>query len=198
MKEIERAYNYGKSTIYDILELERETGSVKPRVGPCGRKPKLAPGEHPKVAAAIDERPDITLEELKESLSLPVSVSRLVFLDKSGVNTDMSRRYGRAKGKARVVDHVPLNTPRATTILSAVRLDGTTVHTAFEGAVNGERFKDYLRECLAPALHPGDLVVMDNLASHKVHGVADIIRKAKAIPVYLPPYSPDFNPIKQM
>jgi transposase len=129
---------------------------------------------------------------------LAVDAKRLVFLDESGVNTNMARRYGRAVGKARVVDHVPLNTPTATTILSAVKLDGTTVSTAFEGAVNGERFKEYLREHLAPTLHQGDLVVMDNLASHKVQGVDNIIRGAGAIPIYLPPYSPDLNPIEQM
>ena len=128
---------------------------------------------------------------------LSLDGSQLVFLDESGVNTDMARRYGRAASRERVVDHVPLNTPKATTIISSIRIDGSTIHTTFDGAITGERFCEYLQEHLVPTLKPGDWVVMDNLASHKVAGVADIIRKGKAIPIYLP-YSPDFNPIEKM
>ena len=127
-----------------------------------------------------------------------INGSQLVFLDESGVNTNMARRYGRAANGERVVDHVPLNTPKSTTIVSSVRLDGSTASTTFEGAINGERFREYLKEYLVPTLRPGDWVVMDNLAAHKVDGVVDIIRQAQAIPVYLPPYSPDLNPIEQM
>jgi transposase len=79
-----------------------------------------------------------------------------------------------------------------------MRLDGETVYTTFAGAVNGEKFKEYLRELLVPTLRPGDIVVMDNLRSHKVSGVAEIIESAGATVLYLPPYSPDFNPIEQM
>jgi transposase len=124
--------------------------------------------------------------------------SRLVFLDESGVNTNMTRRYGRAARGERVIDHVPLNTPKGTTIISSVRVDGSTVSEVFEGALNGERFKAYLRDHLVPTLKPDDVVVMDNLASHKVSGVAELIRGAQATVIYLPPYSPDLNPIEQM
>lgn len=122
----------------------------------------------------------------------------LVFLDESGINTDMTRRYGRSKGKRRVVDSAPINTPTSTTLLSSIRLDGTTVPVSFQGALNKERFLEYLKNSLVPTLRPGDFVIMDNLASHKVAGVAELIRSAGAEPLYLPPYSPDFNPIEKM
>ena len=110
----------------------------------------------------------------------------------------MTRRYGRSKGKQRIVDSTPLNTPKTTTLLSSIRLDGSTVRTTFQGALNKERFLKYLRDVLVPCLRAGDIVVMDNLGSHKVAGVTDLIRSAGAEPLYLPPYSPDFNPIEKM
>ena len=127
-----------------------------------------------------------------------VDTALLVFLDESGINTNLARRYGRSVGKRRVVDHVPLNTPRTTTILSSVRLDGSTARTVFSGGVTGERFKSYLKEALLPTLHPGDILVMDNLGSHKVQGVAEMIHSAGVELRYLPPYSPDMNPIEMM
>lgn len=122
----------------------------------------------------------------------------MVFLDESGVNTDMARLYARAKGGERAHDGVPLNTGTSTTILSSVRLDGECIYTTFSGAVNGERFKEYLREMLVDFLRPGDIVIMDNLRSHKVDGVVELIESAGATVLYLPPYSPDFNPIEEM
>lgn len=127
-----------------------------------------------------------------------IDVSKLVFLDESGININMARRYGRAIGKARVVDDVPLNTPKTTTLLSSIRIGGETVPTFFEGALNGERFLQYLQEKLIPSLHENDIVVMDNLRSHKVAGVKEMINEAKASLVYLPAYSPDLNPIEMM
>jgi transposase len=122
----------------------------------------------------------------------------MVFLDESGVNTDETRHYGRARGGERVRDAIPLNTPKSTTMLSSVRMNGETVYTTFAGAVNGERFQEYLRDHLCAALRPGDIVIMDNLRSHKVQGVREIIESAGATILYLPPYSPDLNPIEQM
>lgn len=123
---------------------------------------------------------------------------KLVFLDESGVNTNMSRRYAWAFGGKRAVDAVPLNKGKSTTILSSVRLDGTTVPTVFSGAVNRDKFKEYLRDCLVPSLRCGDVVIMDNLPCHKVDGVTDLIEQAGATVLYLPPYSPDLNPIEMM
>ena len=122
----------------------------------------------------------------------------LVFLDESGVNTNLTRRYGQAKGKARVKDSASLNTPKATTIVSSVRLDGTTVPKLLSGAMNGSMFLDYIQHELVPSLHAGDLVIMDNLRCHKVKGVKEAIRQNGAQLLYLPPYSPDFNPIEMM
>jgi transposase len=110
----------------------------------------------------------------------------------------MSRRYARAIIGQRANDGIPLNTGKSTTILSSVRLDGTTVPVVFPGAVNQVKFKEYLRDYLVPTLSPGDVVIMDNLRTHKVDGVAALIQSAGAFLVYLPPYSPDFNPIEEM
>ena len=127
-----------------------------------------------------------------------IPLENLIFLDESGVNTNMSRRYARAKGGRRAVDAVPLNKGQSTTILSTMRLDGTTVPTVFPGAVNRDKFKAYLRDCLVPTLRQGDVVVMDNLPCHKVDGVSSLIEQAGASVLYLPPYSPDLNPIEMM
>lgn len=123
---------------------------------------------------------------------------RLVFLDESGINTDMTRRYGRSVGKTRVVDKVPCNTPKSTTIVSSIRLDGTCAYEVMEGSMTGERFIKYVQDVLVPTLHEGDIVIMDNLKSHKVRGVKEAIYAIGASVVYLPPYSPDFNPIEKM
>ena len=122
----------------------------------------------------------------------------LVFLDESGVNIDMTRRYGRAVGKARAVDKTPENTPTNTTILSSVRLNGDTAYTTYSGGTTGDVFVDYLENILIPTLHKGDIVIMDNLRSHHVKKVAEVLEKADVKLLYLPPYSPDLNPIEKM
>lgn len=127
-----------------------------------------------------------------------VDPSRLVFLDESGVNIGMTRLYGRALKHERVIDSVPDVRFHRTTILSSMRLDGTIVPCVFEDALNGELFRKYIREFLAPTLRPGDIVVMDNLSSHKVVGIVEAIEAVGASVLFLPPYSPDFNPIELM
>lgn len=122
----------------------------------------------------------------------------LVFLDESGVNIDMTRRYGRALGKTRVHGSTPLNTPPTQTILASVRLNGQITYTMYSGGTTGARFLDYLKNVLIPTLHRGDIVVMDNMRSHHVKGIKEALRAAGAIPLYLPPYSPDLNPIEMM
>jgi transposase len=121
-----------------------------------------------------------------------------VFLDESGVNTNMTRHYARAKSGQRANDHIPLNTGKTTTIVSSVRTDGTTAPLFLSGSLNGAIFKEYIEQRLVPTLHVGDIVVMDNLRSHKVSGIKEAIEKAGAHILYLPPYSPDLNPIEQM
>jgi transposase len=127
-----------------------------------------------------------------------MDIDKLIFLDESGLNTGMTRLYGRSSSKERVIDYIPDVRFERTTILSSVRVNGDMVPLIFEGALNGELFKAYISECLAPTLHKGDIVIMDNLSSHKVKGVIDPIIAAGASVIYLPPYSPDFNPIEMM
>jgi len=127
-----------------------------------------------------------------------VDPSRLVFLDESGINTGMTRLYGRALKNQRVVDAVPDVRFARITILSSVRMDGTIVPCVFDDSLNGDLFKEYIRLFLAPTLKPGDIVAMDNLSSHKVSGITELIEAAGAKVLYLPPYSPDFNPIELM
>jgi len=127
-----------------------------------------------------------------------MDADKLVFLDESGVNTGMTRLYGRSISDERVIDYVPDVRFERTSILSSIRANGDMVPLIFEGALNGELFKAYISQCLAPSLNKGDIVIMDNLTSHKMKGVIDPIIAAGASVIYLPPYSPDFNPIEQM
>jgi transposase len=127
-----------------------------------------------------------------------MDVERLVFLDESGINTSMTRLYGRGPSDERVVDYTPDARFNQTSILSSVRANGDMVPLVYKGALNGALFAAYVEQCLAPTLREGDIVIMDNLTSHKVKGVIDPILAAGASVVYLPPYSPDLNPIELM
>ena len=152
------------------------------------------------VYASEQKRKDIKArrEEWQEQQKV-MDRNRLVFLDESGVNLNMTRRYGRAIGKARVYDYVPLNTPKNTTMLSSIRLeDASMIHKEIAGALNGATFLEYIRNDLAPTLKPGDIVIMDNLRVHKVNGVRQAIEDKGASVLYLPPYSPDMNPIEML
>ncbi len=128
----------------------------------------------------------------------PDMVEHLVFLDESGVNTNLTRLYGRALSSQRAVDHAPLNTPRTTTVLSSIRLNGEKAFTTYQGGTTGERFVQYLKETLLPTLKPGDIVVMDNMRSHHVKAVREVLEEKGMKVLYLPPYSPDLNPIEKM
>lgn len=124
----------------------------------------------------------------------------LVFLDESGVNTNMTRIYGRSLGGTRSVDKAPLNTPGSTTILSSIRRNGETSYTTYSGGTTGDKFVRYLKNTLIPTLHDGDIIVMDNMRSHHVKEVSETINDSgkDLTLLYLPPYSPDFNPIEMM
>ncbi len=122
----------------------------------------------------------------------------LVYLDESGVNVDMTRLYGRAKNGARVVDQVPVNTPKNMTVLSSIRLNGEKIHTCYPGGTTKERFLEYLKEHLLPTLQSGDIVVMDNMRSHHAKVVTEFLKEQGVQYVYLPAYSPDMNPIEKM
>jgi transposase len=121
---------------------------------------------------------------------------RLVFVDETWASTAMTRRYGRAPVGERLVCPVPQGHWKTTTFIAALRFDGLTAPLVIDGAVNGELFEAYARQVLAPSLRPGDIVVMDNLSSHKRAGVRQAIEAAGGSVLFLPPYSPDFNPIE--
>ena len=125
-------------------------------------------------------------------------VNHLVFLDESGVNTNMSRIYGRAMGGNRTEDKIPLTKPQSTTILSSVRLNGETAYTIYQGGTTKEKFIAYLKDVLIPTLHEGDVVIMDNMRTHCSNEVKKVFNDANVSFLYLPPYSPDFNPIEKM
>ena len=121
---------------------------------------------------------------------------RLVFLDETAATTTMARRYGRAPRGQRCRLPVPLGQRRTTTVTAALRTTGLLATALFEGATNGGRFRDYVARTLLPALKPGDTVILDNLPVHKVHGVREAVEAAGAQLLFLPSYSPDFNPIE--
>ena len=121
---------------------------------------------------------------------------KLVFLDETWTKTNMTRLYGRAPRGQRLVDHSPHGHWQTTTFLAALRVDGLTAPLVVDGAINGELFLAYVRQHLAPTLQPGDMVVMDNLSSHKVKGVREAIEAVGAKLAHLPLYTPDFNPIE--
>jgi transposase len=125
-------------------------------------------------------------------------VAALVFVDESGANTKMTRLRGRALGGARLRAHVPYGRYQTSTLISGIRLQGPCAPWVFEGPMNGEMFLAWVRQGLAPRLRPGDVVILDNLATHKILGVRETIEAAGARVLYLPPYSPDFNPIEPM
>lgn len=120
-----------------------------------------------------------------------------MFLDESGVTTEMTRRYGRAPRGERVAEATPAGHWRTLTVLGALTVEGMLASMTIESPTDGEVFLAYLEQVLGPRLQPGQVVVMDNLAAHKVAGVRQLIEARGAQLLYLPPYSPDFNPIEQ-
>jgi transposase len=122
---------------------------------------------------------------------------RLVFVDESGATTEITRRYGRAFGGQRVREGTPAGHWRTLTMLGAMSAEGLIATMTIEAPTDREVFLAYLEEVLCPRLRPGQIVVMDNLSSHKVAGVRELIHAAGAELLYLLPYSPDFNPIEK-
>lgn len=121
----------------------------------------------------------------------------LVFLDESGVTTEMTRRYGWAPRPERVSEAVPAGHWRTLTVLAALTTTGVLASMSIESPTDGDVFLAFVEQVLAPRLEPGHVVVLDNLSAHKVAGVRQLIEDRGAQLLYLPPYSPDFNPIEQ-
>lgn len=124
--------------------------------------------------------------------------ARFVFLDETATATNMARRYGRCPSAERLVAAVPHGHWQTTTFIAGLRQSGLIAPLVLDGPMTGAAFKAYVEQVLAPALGKGDVVVMDNLAAHKVDGVRQAIAAAGASILYLPPYSPDLNPIEQL
>jgi transposase len=124
--------------------------------------------------------------------------ARFVFLDETGTATNMARRYGRSPSGARLVAAVPQGHWQTTTFIAGLRQSGIIAPLVLDGPMTGTAFRAYVEQFLAPALEAGDVVVLDNLAAHRVDGVRQAIKAAGASVLYLPPYSPDLNPIEQL
>ena len=127
---------------------------------------------------------------------LDLDPRRLVFIDETGASTKMARLRGRAPRGQRCRAAVPYGHWKTTTFTAGLRLGGMVAPMVLDGAMNGDAFRAYVEQVLVPELAKGDIVIMDNLPAHKVSGVRTAIEEAGARLIYLPPYSPDFNPIE--
>lgn len=124
-------------------------------------------------------------------------MTKLKFLDEAGSNLAMTRLYGRAAKGERVIEATPQNYGSNTTMLATLSVAGITAPMTINGAVDGDVFKVYIEQILAPTLSAGEIVIMDNLPAHKVTGIRELIEARGAFLIYLPPYSPDLNPIEK-
>ena len=122
--------------------------------------------------------------------------SQLVFIDETWASTNMARTHGRAPRGQRLRAAIPHGHWKTTTFVAGLRTSGMVAPMVLDGPINGELFQAYIDQVLFPELRPGDIVVMDNLGSHKGAGVREAIEAVGASLLYLPPYSPDFNPIE--
>jgi transposase len=149
------------------------------------------------IQAAEQDRPDVTAKRSAWAEKVPgLDPAKLVFLDETGANTKMTRRYGRAPRGQRLVGRVPHGHWKTTTFVAGLRADGLVAPMVIDGAMNGDLFVAYARQVLVPTLRVGDIVVLDDLSSHKRVAAVRAIEGAGCSVVYLPPYSPDLNPIE--
>lgn len=149
--------------------------------------------------ASEQDRPDVVEARarwLQEQATL--APERLVFIDETWTKTNMIRSHGRCARGKRLLGKAPFGHWRTSTFIAALRVDGIEAPAVIDGPVNGLIFQAYVEQVLAPALRPGDIVIMDNLSSHKRQGVRTAIEARGAELRFLPPYSPDLNPIEQV
>lgn len=147
--------------------------------------------------AAEQERADVAAKRrLWRNWQHWLRTGRLVFVDETGARTNMARLRGRSLKGQRLHAAIPWGHWKTTTFVAGLRTTGFIAPMVLDGAMNGAAFKAYVEQMLAPSLSPGDIVIMDNLSSHKVAGVRKAIKAAGAFLLYLPPYSPDLNPIE--
>jgi transposase len=151
------------------------------------------------VFATEQDRPDIARRRAWwRRHQSKIDPARLVFIDETWAKTNMTRTHGWWRRGAPLRAQVPHGHWRTMTFLAALRHDRITAPCVIDGPINGESFRAYVEQLLVPTLQPGDIVVMDNLGSHKGHAIHRAIRAAGARLVFLPPYSPDLNPIEQV
>lgn len=122
--------------------------------------------------------------------------SRLIFIDETWIKTNMTRLRGRALRGQRLVEKVPHGHWKTTTVIGALDHKGMRCSMTLDGPVNRDAFEAFVQQVLCPSIKAGDIVVMDNLSSHKGNRVAELIESARATLLYLPPYSPDLSPIE--
>ncbi len=162
----------------------------------CARAPRVD-AQKKSLRAAEQDRPDIAWARRLWRREQPqLSAERLVFIDETWAKTNMARQYGRAPRGQRLDAAVPHGHWKTSTFVAGLRCDGIVAPFVIDCAMNGAIFRTYVDEVLAPELRPGDIVVMDNLGSHKVDGIRQSIERRGATLRYLPPYSPDLNPIE--
>jgi transposase len=151
------------------------------------------------VRAAEQDRPDVAAARTAWVDNQPgLDPDRLIFIDETGTSTKMARLRGRAPRGERLIGKIPHGHWKTTTFVAALRSTALTAPCVIDGPMNGNGFLAYVEQVLAPTLKPGDVVVLDNLSAHKVPGIREAIEAAGARLLYLPPYSPDFNPIEQL
>lgn len=147
--------------------------------------------------AAEQDRPDVAARRQLWKAAQPfIDPEALVFLDETGVNTKMARLYGWAPVGERCRDLAPFGHWKTMTFIAGLRLTAMTTPWGLDGAMDGYAFRTYVEHVLAPTLKPRDVVVLDNLPAHKVVGIREAIVRRHAQIFYLPPYSPDMNPIE--
>src|SRR5690606_473489 len=147
--------------------------------------------------ASEQQRPDVLARRHAWFEGQPdLDPERLIFIDETGASTKMACVRGRAPRGERCRAAVPHGHWKTTTFTAGLRLSGMTAPMVLDGPMNGSAFLAYAEQVLAPELRPGDVVVMDNLPAHKISGVREAIERVGARLLFLPPYSPDFNPIE--
>jgi transposase len=127
-----------------------------------------------------------------------MDIEKLVFIDETGAATNMTRGYGRAPKGCRCADSAPLGDWQTTTFVAGLRRHQLTAPVVIDGPMDGELFVAWVEQFLCPTLQPGDIVILDNLSNHKVEGVQKAVAAVGAKVLYLPPYSPDLNPIEKL
>ena len=157
-------------------DVQKRTGQAEEQRRPAVKAARAAWGQH---------RPTLDL-------------TRVVFLDETGLNTKLARRHGRCRRGARLVASLPHGHWSTTLLIAGLRAAGLTAPLLLPGALDGLAFRAYIKQVLGPTVRPGDTVILDNLAVHKGPAVRQAIEAAGATPLFLPPYSPDYNPIEQV